>query len=477
MSNTLAIATVTETLRYTIHRALPGSGVGGALVTTLRLDAPSGLPNPGVNIFLYQVTPNLAWQNADLPTRRADGSLLRRPQAALDLHYLLTFYGEDVTLDQQRLLGATVLELHAAPVLSRDVIRRVQAHVPSLNDSNLADQVDLVRVTPANLSLEDMNQLWMTFPNVDYILSIAYVAGAVLIETDDEPPGTALPVLRRRVLAVPSSLAAIDSVQPQPVDLSSSSPTAITLIGSNLDPSDAAAFATPGVTGLLYGTVQPGTKGDPARRHPPGRPARGRQLGAVDPVPHRAADALAATPRDRPDQCSGLHHPARDRGHQAGLNVRSARGRCVALGRPQPAGLVVAEPIALGRPRPAGLLAARPGRDPAGVRPAGGAAHRRIRHRHLRCFRHPGRLDPARVRRRPGRLDPGRRLPGARSASTARRAGWWSIPPGGTAARPRASHERDRDPGLADAQPGRPRRGDWPGSRRSCAATPTASGG
>lgn len=262
MSNTLAIATVTETLRYTIHKALPGSGVGGAHVTTLRLDAPTGLPNPGVNIFLYQVTPNLAWQNADLPTRRADGSLARRPQAALDLHYLLTFYGEDATLDQQRLLGATMLELHAAPVLSRDVVRRVQAHVPFLNESNLADQIDVVRVTPANLSLEDMNRLWMTFPNVDYILSVAYVAGVVLIETDDEPPGTALPVLRRRVLAVPSSLAAIDSVRPQPVDLSGSSPTAITLIGTNLDPSDAAAFTSPGVAGLLYGTVQPGTGGN-----------------------------------------------------------------------------------------------------------------------------------------------------------------------------------------------------------------------
>ena len=133
--------------------------------------------------------------------------------------------------------------------------------MPFLNESNLADQFDLVRVTPANLSLEDMNKLWMTFPNVDYILSIAYVAGVVLIETDDEPPGPALPVLRRRVLAVPFSLAAIDSVQPQPVDLSPPSPTQITLIGSNLDPADAATFTTPGVTGPLIGTVEPGSVG------------------------------------------------------------------------------------------------------------------------------------------------------------------------------------------------------------------------
>ena len=80
MSNTLAIATVTETLRHLIHRALPGSGVGGAHVTTVRPDNTAGLPAAGVNIFLYQVTPNPAWQNADLPTRRADGSLLRGPR-------------------------------------------------------------------------------------------------------------------------------------------------------------------------------------------------------------------------------------------------------------------------------------------------------------------------------------------------------------------------------------------------------------
>ena len=51
MSNALAIATVTETLRYRIHRALPGSGVGGAHVTTVRPDNTAGLPDAGVNSF------------------------------------------------------------------------------------------------------------------------------------------------------------------------------------------------------------------------------------------------------------------------------------------------------------------------------------------------------------------------------------------------------------------------------------------
>ena len=40
-------------------------------------------------------TPNHAWNLTDLPTRRGDGSLTRRPVAAIDLHYLITAYGDD----------------------------------------------------------------------------------------------------------------------------------------------------------------------------------------------------------------------------------------------------------------------------------------------------------------------------------------------------------------------------------------------
>jgi hypothetical protein len=214
-----------------------------------------------VNLFLYRVTPNMAGQNADVPTRRADGSLLRQPQVAFDLHYLLTFYGDDTTLDTQRLLGATVLQLHSLPVLSRDLVRQVQKHVPFLNGSNLADQIDVVRVRPANLTLDETNKLWMTFPNVDYVLSVAYIAGVVLIESDNPPPASALPVLGWQVRAVPSSLASIDSIQPQEVDLPASSPTQITLLGSNLDPSDAVSFTTPGQIAPLLGIVQAGMGG------------------------------------------------------------------------------------------------------------------------------------------------------------------------------------------------------------------------
>src|ERR1700743_3333060 len=78
MSNVFAIATVTETIVQMLSDALDAAQVSGAHVTALPPDAEHGLPNPGVNVFLYQILPNPALRNADLPTRRADGTLLRK---------------------------------------------------------------------------------------------------------------------------------------------------------------------------------------------------------------------------------------------------------------------------------------------------------------------------------------------------------------------------------------------------------------
>jgi len=262
VSNALAIATVTETLSRVLADAVSTSPVGGAHVTALRPDAQNALPNPGVNIFLYQVTPNAAWRNADLPTRRADGALLRRPQVALDLHYLLTFYGDDLTLDQQRLLGIVVRQLHAAPVLTRDAVTSAQNTIGFLKGSNLADQVELVRFTPINFSLEEMSKLWSVFLKTDYVLSVAYMASVVLIETDEPSPAGALPVLKPCIVAVPFSLAVIDTVEPQAIELSSPGPNKIIVRGQGLAADTDVAFSTPGKEEPIFGSIDPGSTSD-----------------------------------------------------------------------------------------------------------------------------------------------------------------------------------------------------------------------
>lgn len=205
MSNALAIAAVTQTLSQVLTGCLDRAGVAGATVTSARPDVPAQLPNPGVNIFLYQVAPNAALRNADLQTRAADGTLLRRPQAAVDLSYLITFYGEDLRLEQQRLLAAVVTQMHAFPGLTRAAVQAAEASVAWLAAADLDQQSELVRFTPINFSLEELSKLWSFLLKTDYVLSVAYQASVVLLQTDDIEPPPPLPVLGWNVYATPFS--------------------------------------------------------------------------------------------------------------------------------------------------------------------------------------------------------------------------------------------------------------------------------
>jgi len=225
MSNALAIAAVTSTLRYILERALsaphPGP-VGGAGVTTLRPDqiASGDLAgSAGLNVFLYQVTPNHAGNLTDLPTRRDDGTFIRRPVAALDLHYLLTGYGEDASLDGQRLLGRAITALAVSPVLTRDVIGAAvdayatDADTAFLASADLADQLELVKLSATPLPLEELSRLWSVFQQTPYQLSVVYTATVVLLE-GDVTTRTALPVRVRSVTVQAAGAPRLTSVEP-----------------------------------------------------------------------------------------------------------------------------------------------------------------------------------------------------------------------------------------------------------------------
>jgi hypothetical protein len=197
MSNHLAVAAVTATLRHNLQVVLDAEVSSfTARVATVRPNAPStDLPSPGINIFLFQVTPNAALRNADLPTRRGDGQPVNRPAAALDLHYLLSFYGDDARLEPQILLGCAARALHAQPVLTRESIQATVglSMFDFVADSDLASAIDLVRFTPTALSLEEMSKLWSVFFQSPYVLSVAYQAGVVLLDRD-VPVSAPLPV-------------------------------------------------------------------------------------------------------------------------------------------------------------------------------------------------------------------------------------------------------------------------------------------
>jgi hypothetical protein len=212
MSNFLAVATVTAALAEFIQAAV-GPDVSSASVTTVRPDGGGSTPATSVNVYLYQVTPNAALGNMDLPTRRGNGDLVQRPQVALDLYYLLTFLGDEGKLEPQRLLGSVVRALHARPVLTRDLIRQTIAKTKFdyLVTSNLADAVELVRFTPLPLSLEDLSKLWSVYFQTPYSLSIAYQGTAVLIESETSTQ-TALPVRARNIYVTPFRQPIVEAV-------------------------------------------------------------------------------------------------------------------------------------------------------------------------------------------------------------------------------------------------------------------------
>lgn len=213
MSNFLAIATVTAALSQMLSEALVPD-VDDAKVTTFRPDGNGNMPTTGVNIFLYQVTPNAASRNADLPTRRANGDLIQRPRAALDLHYLMTFHGDEGKLVPQRVLGSVIRSLHAQPILPREFIRKTIARneFDFLVKSNLADAIELVKFSPLPLSLEDLSKLWSVYFQTPYSLSIAYQATVVLIESEDSTHA-ALPVRARNIYVAPFRQPIIEEVK------------------------------------------------------------------------------------------------------------------------------------------------------------------------------------------------------------------------------------------------------------------------
>ncbi len=195
MSNYLAIATVTATIQRVLQAALQ-MDVPGARVTTVRPDASgSGTPEVGVNVFMYQASPNPAWRNNDLHTRRPKGDLIKHTQAGLNLYYLMTFYGNEVELEPQRLLGSMVRTLSDQPILTADIIDETIRHssFSYLSGSTLSEQVEKVTLVPSPMTTEELSKIWSVFFQTPYILSFGYQGSTVLIE-GDKPSRRTLPL-------------------------------------------------------------------------------------------------------------------------------------------------------------------------------------------------------------------------------------------------------------------------------------------
>lgn len=201
MSNALAIAHVTQALALLIENNV-GPEFGEAVkVEPRKPPADPQLEQPTVSVFLYQVTPNTSQRNNDLPTRAADGTLVKRPAAALDLHYLISAYGEERELVGQRLIGSVVRTLHEIPVLPKDVVEQAGER-PYLAGSDLVEAAQRVRFTPTVMDVDETSKLWGMLYQTPYALSVVYQAALVFIDGRESPvPGR--PVERPEVRVLP----------------------------------------------------------------------------------------------------------------------------------------------------------------------------------------------------------------------------------------------------------------------------------
>jgi hypothetical protein len=218
MSNFLAIATVTEAVRQMLERAIKPDFTGSlneATATAMRPNSgATGLPTLGVNLYLYQVSYNTAFRNADLPTRNNTGVIQQKPRAALDLHYLFSFYGEEGKLEPQQVMGSVIRTLHASPLLMQKEITHIIETSDHLKKSDLDSEIERIKLTPLPLTIEELSKIWSVFFQNSFTLSMAYTASVVFIE-GKELPTSSLPVKARNIYALPVSLPVIDGISSQ----------------------------------------------------------------------------------------------------------------------------------------------------------------------------------------------------------------------------------------------------------------------
>lgn len=189
MSNTLAIAAVTATLKdilAAVAHPLPGdpdpdSDLADAMCTSRPPDkARTSEDVNQLNLFLFQTMPNAALRNAVIPQQVRGGEQGFSP-LAINLHYLLTAYGRNFDeLLTHRLLGRAMSLLHDHAILFPGDIKHALSG--GLTGADLPNQIEHVRITTRTLSAEESSKLWTMF-QTPYRLSTAYEAQVVLIDS------------------------------------------------------------------------------------------------------------------------------------------------------------------------------------------------------------------------------------------------------------------------------------------------------
>lgn len=204
MSSPAAIAAVSAVLTNLLQDNMVGvlsPALGpGLQVTAIAPDLIELNTNasPQLNLFLYRVEPNKGWWNEGLPCIGADGTVLHSTPLALNLHYLLTAYGQ-TNFQAELMLGYAMSLLHDNSAFDHDTLKQMLTQLPSgiqdLGAADLADQPESITITLEPSDTEEIARLWTAIAT-NYRTTATYVVTVVLIQTA-APAQSALPVLSR----------------------------------------------------------------------------------------------------------------------------------------------------------------------------------------------------------------------------------------------------------------------------------------
>jgi hypothetical protein len=193
MSSPLSIASVTSVIKSVLENGLVMHGatavVGELAVTAIPPDRiTTGVDERSqLNIYLYRITPNTAWRA--IPSDATKTNSARSVPLSLDLHYLLTAYGER-DYHAETLLGSAMELLHQTPVFTHETIAPTLASLAERGGSgasvfaDVIDSIDRITLSPEFLSMEDLTKLWSAL-QARFRLSATFQASVLMRAAPD----------------------------------------------------------------------------------------------------------------------------------------------------------------------------------------------------------------------------------------------------------------------------------------------------
>ncbi len=127
----------------------------------------------GVSLFLYRIYANNSHRTP--AGRIGPGGKRYRTQLPLDLHFLLTAWGKDASL-QHTITGWMMRTLEDNPILPPGLLNSL--------DPDVFQPDETVEISLAELNNEDLLSIWRDLIDCKYQLSIPYLARNVRIESD-----------------------------------------------------------------------------------------------------------------------------------------------------------------------------------------------------------------------------------------------------------------------------------------------------